>query len=32
MPEPGHATASNGERLRIAAIADVHATTASKGQ
>jgi Icc-related predicted phosphoesterase len=32
MPEPGHATASNDGRLRIAAIADVHATPASKGQ
>ena len=32
MPEPRPPTASSGERLRIAAIADVHATAAAKGQ
>jgi len=32
MPEPGHLPISNGERLRVAAIADVHATAAAKGQ
>src|SRR5215467_7833797 len=29
-PQPG--VASNGERLRVAAIADVHATATAKGQ
>jgi Icc-related predicted phosphoesterase len=32
MPEPGHLPISEGERVRVAAIADVHATAAAKGQ
>jgi len=32
MTDPHSPAASNGERLRVAAIADVHATAATKGQ
>jgi Icc-related predicted phosphoesterase len=32
MPEPQPSATPNGERLRVAAIADVHATAAAKGQ
>jgi Icc-related predicted phosphoesterase len=32
MSDPRPSVASNGERLRVAAIADVHATAAAKGQ